>query len=184
MARGFRPVYIVPRHPSRPSAPRLQPQLMNAIFCSPNRYTQGVNSTETIGLEMTRLGLSGSVLIVAGRSARRLLEPVWRKSLADCGFDFHILDFAGESTRAEVERIAAAARSSQATIILAAGGGKAIDAARAAATDLALPMVSCPTIASNRFLAGTASSRRRLNCGSTWTWRLKTWSRTGSHCWT
>jgi glycerol dehydrogenase len=121
---------------------------MNAIFCSPNRYTQGVNSTETIGLEMTRLGLSGSVLIVAGRSARRLLEPVWRKSLADCGFDFHILDFAGESTRAEVERIAAAARSSQATIILAAGGGKAIDAARAAATDLALPMVSCPTIAS------------------------------------
>jgi glycerol dehydrogenase len=34
-------------------------------------------------------------------------------------------------------------------VIVGAGGGKALDAARAAADDLSLPMVSCPTAASN-----------------------------------
>jgi len=92
--------------------------------------------------------LGGPVLIVTSRSPRALLEDTWRRTLGDAGLAFSVHEFAGECTHAEVARIAAAARSAGATTILGAGGGKALDAGRAAAADLRLPFVSCPTVAS------------------------------------
>jgi len=121
---------------------------MNAIFCSPSRYTQGLHATEFLGPEMAGLGLSGAILIVTSRSPRALLEETWRKTLGGAGFGFTVHDFAGECTRAEIAEIVAAARAADATVILGAGGGKALDAARAAAVELQLPFVSCPTVAS------------------------------------
>src|SRR5262249_32867373 len=46
---------------------------MLSVFCSPSRYTQGKNATASLGSELLRLGLRGPALIVAGRSASRLL---------------------------------------------------------------------------------------------------------------
>src|SRR5262245_54177742 len=122
---------------------------MLSVFCSPARYTQGRNATEKLGEEMSRLGLPGPVLIVAGRSAKSLLDGVWRKTLGDSGFDYAVHDFAGECSHAEVARIVASARGAKAGTIVGAGGGKVLDAARAAAADLALPVVNCPTVASS-----------------------------------
>lgn len=122
---------------------------MLSVFCSPSRYTQGRNATASLGAEMAKLGLPGPVLIVASRSARRLLESVWRTSLGDSGFTFSIHDFGGECSHAEVARITAAARSCGARTIAGAGGGKVLDAARAAAADLDTPVVNCPTVASS-----------------------------------
>lgn len=121
---------------------------MNAIFCSPSRYTQGLHATKSLGSEMAGLGLRGPVLIVTSRSPRTLLEETWRQTLSEAGLPFTIHDFPGECTHAEVTRIAAVAREAGAATILGAGGGKALDAARAAAADLHLPFVSCPTVAS------------------------------------
>ena len=98
---------------------------------------------------MSTLGLQGPVLIMAGRSARRLLQETWRKSLGDSGFEYSIFDFGGECTLAEIERGKLAARDVGAKIVVGAGGGKLLDAPRAVAADLNLPIVNCPTIASS-----------------------------------
>ncbi len=122
---------------------------MLSVFCSPCRYTQGRNATESLGTEMVKLGLPGPVLIAAGRSAERLLGATWRRSLGDSGFVYEVHGFGGECSHAEVARIVDAARRLKAQTIVGAGGGKVLDAARAAAADLNLPVVNCPTVASS-----------------------------------
>jgi glycerol dehydrogenase len=97
---------------------------------------------------MSRLGLHGPALIVAGRSARAQLEGIWHKTLGEAGIGFSIHPFAGECTRAEIALIVAAARAAKVSTIVGAGGGKALDAGRAAASELTMPVVNCPTIAS------------------------------------
>ena len=64
---------------------------MLSVFSSPSRYTQGPNATASLGPEMQSLGLPGPVLIVAGRSARRLLSAVWQTTLGDAGYRGYLL---------------------------------------------------------------------------------------------
>ena len=122
---------------------------MLSVFCSPTRYTQGRNATESLGEEMSRLGLPSPVLIVAGKSALRLLAAAWQKTLGDSHFEYAIHEFGGECSHAEIARIVEAARHHGSATIVGAGGGKVLDAARAAAADLNLPVVNCPTVASS-----------------------------------
>jgi len=122
---------------------------MLSVFCSPSRYTQGRDATAELGRELTTLGLKGPALIVAGRSAERLLADTWKTSLGGAGIAFAVHRFGGECTGAEIERGKAAARASGAKLIIGAGGGKVLDAARAVAADLDLPVVNCPTVASS-----------------------------------
>ena len=122
---------------------------MLSVFCSPGRYTQGRHATAQLGEEMSRLGLPGPLLIVAGRSAKSLLTGVWRVTLGDSGYTYAVHDFSGECSHAEIARIVASAHTVKAATIVGAGGGKVLDAARAAAADLNLPVVNCPTVASS-----------------------------------
>ncbi len=122
---------------------------MLAVFCSPSRYTQGKNATAVLGTEMAGLGLSGPVLIVGGRSPIRLLSETWRRTFAEAGMAYAVHEFGGECSLAEIERIKKAAKQNQSQVIVGAGGGKVLDGARAAAADLDLPVVTCPTVASS-----------------------------------
>lgn len=122
---------------------------MLKVFCAPSRYTQGPGATELLGQEMANLGLPGPVLIVAGQSAIRLLQDTWARTFAEAGFSYSVFPFSGECTAAEVRRGVAAAVATGARVVVGAGGGKVLDAARAMAADLALPVVNCPTIASS-----------------------------------
>ena len=45
-----------------------------SVFSSPSRYTQGKHATHELGNEMKTLGLAGPALIIAGRSAVKLLS--------------------------------------------------------------------------------------------------------------
>lgn len=118
------------------------------VFSSPARYTQGMNATRVLGPEMTGLGIVGPALIVAGRSARAQLFDTWKQTLGESGCSYGIHSFGGECTLAEIARIREAAEARSARVIIGAGGGKALDAARATAAELGLPFVSCPTLAS------------------------------------
>ena len=122
---------------------------MLSVFSCPSRYTQGRNATEFLGQEMTGLGLQGPALILAGRSARSMLAEAWRRTLGGAGISYGIHPFGGECSLAEIERVKAAAKACKARVIVAAGGGKALDTGRATAADLDLPVVNCPTIASS-----------------------------------
>jgi glycerol dehydrogenase len=122
---------------------------MLSVFCSPCRYTQGKNATAALGQELKTLGLEGPVLILAGSSAIRLLADTWRETLGAAGIGHAVERFGGECSIREIERVKAAARALGARAILGAGGGKVLDAARAVAADLNLPVVNCPTVASS-----------------------------------
>ncbi len=102
-----------------------------------------------MGEEIGNLGLQGPALIVGGRSAISLLSAAWRASLGDARIPYTIFDFRGECSLSEIERGKAAATEIGARIIIGAGGGKVLDTARAIASDLKLPVVNCPTIASS-----------------------------------
>jgi glycerol dehydrogenase len=119
------------------------------VFCSPSRYTQGKNATAVLGAEMAGLGLSGPALIVGGRSPIRLLSESWKRTFAEARIAHAVHEFGGECSLAEIERIKQAATQNKAQVVVGAGGGKVLDAARAAAADLNLPVVNCPTVASS-----------------------------------
>ena len=59
------------------------------------------------------------------------------------------IPFGGECTLVEIDRLVAAARQNEADVIIGAGGGKAVDSAKAVAQALDLPIAIVPTIASS-----------------------------------
>jgi len=122
---------------------------MLSVFCSPARYTQGRNATDSLGQEMANLGMEGPALIVAGKSAIALLSQTWQRSLSQAGISHAIHAFGGECSVSEIERVKTAACQDGARVVIGAGGGKVLDTARAAAADLRLPVVNCPTVASS-----------------------------------
>jgi glycerol dehydrogenase len=122
---------------------------MLSVFCSPGRYTQGKNATASLGGEMLGLGLRGPALVVAGRSAGRLLSSTWEATFGEAGIAHAVHPFGGECSLAEIERVKSAAGQHRSRVIVGAGGGKVLDTARAAAADLDLPVVNCPTVASS-----------------------------------
>jgi glycerol dehydrogenase len=118
------------------------------VFCSPLRYVQGPNVSRRLAAEMQAVDLEGPVLISAGNAAIASLAPTWAESFAEAGWAYRVLAFGGESSRREIAAIAAEAAAFRARTIVGAGGGKTLDAARAAAATLRLPFVSCPTVCS------------------------------------
>jgi glycerol dehydrogenase len=121
---------------------------MQRVFCAPLRYVQGDGVTARLAIEMAVLGITGPVLVVGGRSAVAALAPAWAQAMAEAGWNHRVRVFGGECTAVEIEALAAEARSLGARAIVGAGGGKCLDASRAAAAAAALPFVSCPTVAS------------------------------------
>ncbi|EIV92335.1 glycerol dehydrogenase [Frankia sp. QA3] len=122
---------------------------MLAVFGAPGRYVQGRGATEALGAEMARLGLTGPALIVTSPAPRRLLAASWAASLDAAGIGFAVHAFGGECSRAEIDRVVAAARGQGARVVVGAGGGKVLDTARAAAATLDVAVVTCPTTASS-----------------------------------
>jgi glycerol dehydrogenase len=75
---------------------------------------------------MAVLGLTGPVLIVAGKTAIAALSEIWRRSLGDFGLAYRVYPFGGECSLAEIERVKRQARDQRAEVIIGAGGGKVL----------------------------------------------------------
>lgn len=116
--------------------------LTTGIF--PGRYVQGDGALAVVREEFARLGQRA--LVVADRIA---WETAGQTFEAGAGaFACTIEVFGGECSEPEIARLQQAARSANADLIAAFGGGKAIDAAKAVAHALRLPVAIVPTIAS------------------------------------
>ena len=77
---------------------------MLSVFCSPSRYVQGRNATESLASELLKLGHAGRALIIASRTARKQLESIWRNTFTVADVPLDILDFGEECCQDEIAR--------------------------------------------------------------------------------
>ena len=112
------------------------------ILGGPRRYIQGPGALAM--LQETSRELGARAVLVADPLA-------WRQEAAHFAWlaPDAVLAFGGEITAAEIDRLAAGAAGRRADVVIAFGGGKAIDAAKGVALAHGLPIVVAPSIASN-----------------------------------
>lgn len=115
------------------------------IFASPSRYVQGSGVIGELGDYLRELG--DHAFLVADDIVWDLIGEKVEAALAGKA-RFHRERFNGESSDAEIQRIAAAARAVGSTVVVGLGGGKTLDTVKAVADDLKQPVVIVPTIAS------------------------------------
>jgi glycerol dehydrogenase len=119
---------------------------MNFTFLAPRKYVQGRNVLREAGSHISKVGKRP--LILWGSRVKALLGERVRTSLKESKLEIADVLFAGDSTKAEAARVAQLARDHRADMIVALGGGKVLDTAKASAAAAGLKMVSCPTMAS------------------------------------
>ncbi|MDR0906520.1 MAG: glycerol dehydrogenase [Oscillospiraceae bacterium] len=117
------------------------------IFISPAKYIQGAGAILSLGEHIKPLG--SRVLVLGGNTGLETTRAGRRESFAASGITQSEEPFIGESTEEEITRIAKLAESGGFDVIMACGGGKAIDTAKAAASQTKKPVVIVPTVASN-----------------------------------
>lgn len=118
------------------------------VFIAPQRYIQGPAVLDSIGrylslLPAKRVGMLMSKRGVANEGVRL------RKSLQSATIAEITRIFAGECSLAEIDSHVEALAAERVDCLLAAGGGKCIDAGKAVAYRLGVPVVIVPTLASN-----------------------------------
>lgn len=118
------------------------------VFIAPQRYIQGKGVLAHMGryLSLVR-ARRAAILISAGGEARH--GGVLADSLRAARIDAVVGTFGGECSLEEIEKHARAVKNQNVDCVLAVGGGKCVDAGKAVAFRLDVPVVIAPTLASN-----------------------------------
>ena len=114
----------------------------------PGQYVQGPGALRNLGGLLGKMGFKRPVVLCDAIVA----DKVWPSSeqgLKDAGMNSSMLLFPGECTRAVVNALAEQAREHRPDVVIGLGGGKAVDTAKGVSLALDVPIVVCPTIASN-----------------------------------
>ena len=119
-----------------------------SVFSAPGRYVQGPDATKHLAAELQYIGFKGPVLIAASGTAIKHLSNIWQETFRQCGLKYSVHAFSGECTAEEITAIEYAAKAQAADVIVGCGGGKVLDAARAAAASVGVGFCSAPTLAS------------------------------------
>lgn len=113
----------------------------------PGRYVQGAGALDETGKFVAPLGKKA--LVVWDSVVYDLIFDRIRTSLNNNGVDLVSFVFSGECSKNQRQLGIDKANEVHAEVIVGAGGGKAIDLAKAIAYNVGAKMVSLPTIASN-----------------------------------
>jgi glycerol dehydrogenase len=116
---------------------------MTRILLSPSRYIQGANAISETGVHAARLG--DCALVIGGNTPLSLCGEAIKASLAERGISCRHELFGGISSRREISRLVEVAVEHGANLIIALGGGAAIDAGKAVSHELNLPVIVIPT---------------------------------------
>jgi glycerol dehydrogenase len=125
-----------------------EPSSKVKVYASPMRYYQGPGVLREISGRIFQ-NLDGRLLVFGGSRALRVLaDHGFYKSIQDHNQAYTVEEFRGECCDAEVERLSKIGLDESCRVVVGAGGGKALDTAKAVGSRLGLPVVCLPTIAS------------------------------------
>ncbi|MCE2509009.1 MAG: iron-containing alcohol dehydrogenase [Nitrosopumilaceae archaeon] len=125
----------------------------------PRRIVIGEGNMPEIGGFLASLAGAGAVSLVSGPQVRSAVGSMVEESLREAGMTW-VWHEAADSTAGSVGRIQEEIRADHSGIIAGIGGGRSVDAAKAAAAGLDMPYVSVPTAASHDGMASPFASVR------------------------
>jgi glycerol dehydrogenase len=118
------------------------------VFIAPQRYIQGQNVLAGIGRYLSLLHAKRVGLLMSARGSRtegvQLVD-----GLRSAGIESVVRTFTGECSIEEITAHVEALATERIDCVIAAGGGKCIDAGKGIAFRLETPVVVVPTLASN-----------------------------------
>ena len=120
---------------------------MNKVLIAPRRYVQGPDTLKEAGSLISALGKKTMILWDA--TVKGIVGETLLASMKEAGLEVVDLDFNGDSTKAEAERVAKILKDEGVEVSIAVGGGKTLDTVKAAAASAGTKVVTIPTIASN-----------------------------------
>ncbi|ACL02566.1 Iron-containing alcohol dehydrogenase [Desulfatibacillum aliphaticivorans] len=118
---------------------------MNSITLFPGRYIQGKGVLHDLGAECARLG-SKAFLIASPYSLKHYARTILEN--APEGLVIVQEQFNRECSDEEIQRLHELCAKNQCNLVVGLGGGKTLDAAKAAAHKAGVPVIMAPTIAS------------------------------------
>ncbi len=124
----------------------------------PRNVIAGPGAIESVGPICRSMRLKGRALIVTGSTTKHIAGDAVAESLKKNGYDSDVI-VVESATMENVLKAQTAAKEMKAGFLLGVGGGKAIDIAKLASTQLDLDFISVPTAASHD---GIASSRASI----------------------
>ena len=114
----------------------------------PSRYIQGPGALGQAGPLLTELGFKCPV-VLCDDTVRKVALPSLLDSLERARHPANVVIFPGEITLDTVAHCNKQVAGYSPDVVVGLGGGKAVDAAKAAAASLDVPVVIAPTVASN-----------------------------------
>jgi len=119
---------------------------MNKVLIAPRKYVQGKNVLKEAGSLISPIGKR--VMLLWDANVKSIVGETLLGSLTAADVEVVEVEFNGDSTKAEAERVAAIATESKVEVCIGVGGGKTLDTAKAAAAAAGTKTVTIPTLAS------------------------------------
>ncbi|WP_038914366.1 iron-containing alcohol dehydrogenase family protein [Dickeya zeae] len=112
----------------------------------PATVLRGVGVSQQLGAVCARFG--SRVLVAGGHQALAAAQTLVIEQLRQAGVTLTAVEWSGEQCSvSQIERLCARVRETDSDLILAVGGGKALDTGKAVAFQCGIPVVTLPTIA-------------------------------------
>lgn len=119
---------------------------MLKMFISPGRYVQGAGAVKELGKYIYCLRCKNALLIVDPIGIKAVGEGIY-KSLENMDITCHTEEFRRECCQEEIDSIVESAKKYASDIVVAVGGGKTIDIAKAVSYKMETKLAVIPTIA-------------------------------------
>ena len=123
------------------------------ILVAPLRYVQGPDALRRLGEQLLALGIKNP-LVLASPSAKKAVASAITECLESRDLNHAFVDFGGQCTWKEVERIKNICVKGDHDAIVSCGGGKTLDAGRCAASGPAVNVEKEPPEVFSKFGAG------------------------------
>lgn len=114
----------------------------------PGQYLQGPKALHELGSLLSKMGFKKPLFLCDTIVAEKVW-PLASGSMKAAGLEATHIVFPGECTRAAINALSEHAMAVAPDVIIGLGGGKTIDSAKGISLSLDVPVVICPTIASN-----------------------------------